>query len=160
MPPTKLLPASKESGDVPRKLPLSWRQVRTSAEPGAFGYCHCTSCRKATGSAHAANAPVNRAAFHLLSGKELIREFESSPGKFRTFCTNYGSRLYGYLSATPEVIRIRLGTLDTPFMKQPLAHTWVSDKAPWEPIDDKIPQFETWASKSVLHQLGTQQDGA
>jgi hypothetical protein len=138
------------------------RSVRyeLSAEPGAFGYCHCTSCRKASGSAHAANAPVDRADLHLLSGKEFIREFESSPGKFRAFCTNCGSPLYGYLSSMPEVIRIRLGSLDTPFMKQPQAHTWVSDKAPWEPIDDKIPQFETWAPKSVLHQRGTRQDAA
>jgi hypothetical protein len=59
-----------------------------------------------------------------------------------------------------EVIRIRLGTLDTPFLKQPKAHTWVSDKAPWEPIDDEIPQFQTWAAKHVLHQRGTRQDAA
>lgn len=65
-----------------------------SAEPGAFGYCHCTSCRKASGSAHAANAPVDRAAFHVLSGK----------------------------GAAPDVIRIRLGSLDTPFLKRPQAH--------------------------------------
>ena len=131
-----------------------------SAEPDDFGYCHCTSCRKASGSAHAANAPVDRVDFHLLAGKELIREFQSSPGKFRAFCTNCGSPVYGYLSATAEVLRIRLGTLDTPFFKQPKAHTWVSDKAPWEAIDDEIPQFQTWAAKHVLHQRGTGQDAA
>jgi hypothetical protein len=96
----------------------------------------------------------------LLTGKELIREFESSPGKFRAFCTNCGSPVYGYLSATREVIRIRLGTLDSPFLKQPKAHTWVSDKAAWEPVDDKIPKFDTWAPGSVLHQRGTRQDAA
>jgi hypothetical protein len=37
-----------------------------TAELGDFGYCHCTSCRKASGSAHAANAPISRAHFRLL----------------------------------------------------------------------------------------------
>ncbi len=80
-----------------------------SAEPGAFGYCHCTSCRKASGSAHAANAPVDRENFHLLSGRELIRQFESSPGKFRVFCTNCGSPLYAYLSAAFSSVRCACG---------------------------------------------------
>jgi hypothetical protein len=129
-----------------------------SAEPGAFGYCHCTSCRKASGSAHAANAPVDRSSFHLVSGSTVIREYESSPGKYRAFCSHCGSPIYAYLSATPDVIRIRLGSLDTPFSKEPQAHTWVSDKAPWEPIADAIPQFDTWAPTTVLHQRGSRQN--
>jgi hypothetical protein len=103
---------------------------------------------------------VERTDFHLLQGQSLIREFESSPGKFRAFCTQCGSPLYAYLSSTPDILRVRLGTLDTPFFRQPQAHTWVSDKATWEPIDDAIPQFDTWASKDVLHQRGTRQDVA
>lgn len=131
-----------------------------SAEPGEFGYCHCTSCRKASGSAHAANAPVDRADFHLREGINVIREFESSPGKFRAFCSNCGSPIYAYLAQSSDVVRIRLGSLDTPFQKQPKAHTFVSDKAPWEPIAHGIPQFEAWAPKSVLHQRGSRQDVA
>lgn len=129
-----------------------------NAEPGAFGYCHCTSCRKASGSAHAANAPVDRASFDIVEGKSVIREFESSPGKFRAFCSHCGSPLYAYLSASAEILRIRLGSLDTPFLKQPQAHTWVSDKASWVPIADGLPQFDAWAPKSVLHQRGSRQD--
>lgn len=132
-------------------------KYRLSEEPGEFGYCHCTSCRKASGSAHAANAPIDRASFHLLQGDSFVREFESSPGKYRAFCSNCGSPLYAYLAATPDVLRIRLGTLDTPFLKQPRAHTWVGDKATWEPIADDIPRFETWADKSVLDQRGSRQ---
>jgi hypothetical protein len=131
---------------------------RLTAKLGDFGYCHCTSCRKSSGSAHAANAPIDRAAFHLLQGQDVLREYESTPGKFRAFCSHCGSPLYAYLMVSPEVIRIRLGSLDTPFMKQPQAHTWVSDKARWEPIADGIPQFDTWAPKSVLHQRGSRQD--
>jgi hypothetical protein len=125
-------------------------------ELGDFGYCHCTTCRKASGSAHAANAPVERANFQLTSG-DTLKEFESSPGKKRSFCGRCGSPIYAYLSATPELLRVRLGSLDTPFAKQPRAHTWVSDKAPWEPIADDLPQFPEWAPRAVLTQKGSRQ---
>lgn len=58
-----------------------------SQELGDFGYCHCVSCRKASGSGHAANAPVRRQNSHLLDelyptragakyiGKEIFAEF-------------------------------------------------------------------------------------
>jgi hypothetical protein len=126
-------------------------------ELGDFGYCHCRSCRKASGSAHAANAPIERSSFRLLRGAETLREYESSPGKFRAFCSHCGSPIYAYVEASRELLRIRLGSLDTPFDKQPSAHTFVSDKAPWEPISDALPQFATWAPKSVLDQRGSRQ---
>jgi len=126
-------------------------------ELGDFGYCHCTSCRKASGSAHGANAPVDRARFRLIGGDDTLREYESSPGKRRVFCSACGSPIYAYIVTTPDVIRIRLGSLDKPFTKQPKAHTFVSDKAPWEPIEGGIPQFPGWAPPSVLRQRGSRQ---
>lgn len=136
------------------------RNVRyeVTGEIGDFGYCHCTSCRKASGTAHAANAPVQRSSFRLVSGGDTLREFESSPGKFRAFCSACGSPIYAHLTSSPEVLRIRLGSLDTPFVKQPRAHTWLSDKAPWEPLpSDGLPQFSEWAQRSVLQQAGSRQ---
>jgi len=131
-------------------------RYRIDGELGEFGYCHCTSCRKASGSAHGANSPVDRARFHVIAG-ETLREYESSPGKLRAFCGQCGCPIYAYLTTSPDVLRIRLGSLDTPFDMRPRAHTWVSDKASWEPLEDGLPQFETWAPKSVLHQRGSRQ---
>ena len=99
-------------------------QYEITGEIGDFGYCHCTSCQKASGSAHGANAGVQRSAFRLTSGAEELREFESSPGKIRVFCGRCGSPIFAFLRESNDVIRIRLGTLDTPFTKQPKAHTW------------------------------------
>jgi hypothetical protein len=100
---------------------------------------------------------VNRSDFLLVGGLEEIREFESSPGKVRVFCGRCGAPIYAYLRANMDVVRIRLGSLDTPFTKTPRAHTWVSDKAAWEPLEDKLPQFPEWAPKSVLVQRGSRQ---
>ena len=138
------------------------RSVRyeIDGELGDFGYCHCTSCRKASGSGHAANAPVDRAAFRLLSGADSLREYQSSPGKIRSFCSRCGSPIYVHRTATPEILRVRLGSLDSPFAKRPQAHIFVSDKADWEPIEDALPQFAEWAPKSVLDLRGSAQGEA
>lgn len=126
-------------------------------ELGNFGYCHCRSCRKASGAPHGANAPADRETVRFADRSGTLREYESSPGKFRAFCSNCGSALYARLTASPEILRIRLGSLDTPFEEKAKAHTWVSDKADWEDINDDLPQFAEWASKDVLDQKGTRQ---
>ncbi|MCH7742702.1 MAG: GFA family protein [Proteobacteria bacterium] len=134
-------------------------KIRYSLEGdlSAFGYCHCKSCRKASGSAHAANAGAKRKNFTLEDPDQVLREYESSPGKYRAFCTNCGSPIYAYLQATSEIIRIRLGSLDTPFDKQAKAHTFVNDKAEWDVISGSLPQFSEWAPREVLLQLGSKQ---
>lgn len=111
-----------------------------TAEPGDFGFCHCVSCRKASGSSHAANAPIERTHFHLVSGADVLREFESSPGVFRAFCTNCGSPIYAYQSKGPGYLGIRLGTLDTAFRKRPMGHKFVAENPAWAPIHDALPQ--------------------
>src|SRR4051812_45203896 len=123
-------------------------------ELGDFGCCHCNTCRKASGSAFGANAPVDRENFVLASGEIALREYESSPGKLRVFCSQCGSPIYAYLRATPDVLRIRLGSIDTPIEKRVKAHTFVSEKAAWETIPEDAPHFATWADKSVLLQRG------
>jgi hypothetical protein len=132
-------------------------RYRIDGDLGDYGCCHCRSCRKASGSAFGANVGVDRARFHVLQGAELLKEYESSPGKLRVFCQNCGSPMFAYLRTTPDVIRVRLGSLDTPFDRRPSAHTWVSDKATWETLETSVPQFPTWAPRSVLVQRGSKQ---
>ena len=122
-----------------------------------FGYCHCKSCRKASGSAHGANVGIERRDFSLSDPSGSLRDYESSSGKFRAFCSNCGSPIYAYLATTPSLIRIRLGSLDTAFTKKAKAHTFVGDKATWDVISGDLPQFEGWASRDVLVQTGSKQ---
>ncbi len=130
---------------------------RIDGELSDFGYCHCRSCRKASGSAHGANAGLERSRFELHDPHGHVREFESSPGKRRAFCSRCGTPLFAYLEQSRELIRIRLGTLDTRFDKTAQAHTFVGDKAAWEVIEGDLPQFDTWADRSVLEQTGSRQ---
>lgn len=111
-------------------------------ELGPTMMCHCSKCRKANGSAYAVNAAVKTDEFHFVKGKELVSEFESSPGVFRTFCKQCGSPLYSRRPSQPEMLRLRIGTLDTPVERKPIAHIFVGSKASWDEIHDDIPQYE------------------
>lgn len=95
---------------------------RIEGELSEFGYCHCQSCRKASGSAYGANIGVARSDLRLEDPKHHLKKFESSPGKIRTFCSQCGSPLFAYLKATPELVRIRLGSLDSDLGKTAKAH--------------------------------------
>jgi predicted N-acetyltransferase YhbS len=104
-------------------------------------YCHCSQCRRASGSAFAANAPVRAGYLRFKSGRDAIREYESTPGKFRAFCSRCGSPVYSRLASDPETFRIRLGTLDGDPGRRPQSHFWVGSKAVWHAITDALPQF-------------------
>jgi hypothetical protein len=116
-------------------------RIEISGKIGPLFYCHCSRCRKASGSAFAANGDVRRKYWNIVSGEELIREFGSS-GIYRAFCSRCGSQLYSRRDADPESFRLRLGLLDGDPERRPLAHTWAGSKAPWFEITDGLPQFD------------------
>ena len=95
-------------------------------DPLHVGRCHCTDCRKESGSAFTVYAQWPREAFEL-DGK--LAEHDG-----RGFCRQCGSRV-ACLDA--EVVEIRLGSLDdAPFQLQPEAEIWIKRREPWlQPVD-------------------------
>jgi len=115
-------------------------------EIGNITHCHCTTCRKAHGSAFSSVAAVQIEDFEFTSGRELIKCFPSSSDKVRCFCSNCGSHIYAHREGQAHYI-LRLGTLDDDPGVRPVNHIWLSLKAPWyEPETDcDLPKFEEWA---------------
>lgn len=111
-------------------------------ELGPIVFCHCSRCRKAQGSAFATNSPVKESDFHLLSGKEVLREYESSAGKYRAFCGSCGSPVFSRFIGKPGILRLRIGALDTSIDARPTAHIYASSHAEWCEILDDLPQYE------------------
>jgi len=116
-------------------------RYRLDAEISELACCHCQQCRKAQGSAFGSNAPVARAAFSLVSGEALLKAYESSPGKRRVFCGRCGSPLWSERDNAPQLIRLRVGSLDTALLHVPDYHIHAADKAPWYEIRDAAPQY-------------------
>lgn len=116
-------------------------QFRIDQELEPIQVCHCTQCRKAQGTPFATNTPVSKSAFHLMQGRELLKEFESSPGKARVFCGTCGSPVYSYRKTLPGVMRIRAGLLNEELSVRPIAHFHVASQCNWWSIEDGLPQF-------------------
>jgi len=110
-------------------------------ELGGSVYCHCSRCRKASGSAFASNAAVAAAEFVFTAGETALTTF-STAGVHRIFCSHCGSPIITRRDAFPGSVRVRLGTLDTPLAAGPQMHVFVGSKADWYEIHDGLPQHD------------------
>src|SRR3954465_3614797 len=107
---------------------------------GPAFYCHCSRCRKASGSAFAANVVVAAKDFVVVEGEALLGSFRSSASMQRTFCSKCGSPIMSRRDNHPQV-RVRLGTFDTPLAKGPGAHIFVASKAEWFEINGALLRY-------------------
>ncbi len=109
-------------------------------DPQPMAHCHCQTCRKTHGSAFSSVMAVPRESFRLVRGEDLLRAFESSPGKFRRFCSACGSHIMAERTGEPVVL-LRLGCLDTKIDEEPKVHIWRSDGATWYDPKGQLPEL-------------------
>ncbi|WP_226410800.1 GFA family protein [Shewanella glacialimarina] len=107
-------------------------------------HCHCSLCRKNSGTAFATNGFINAADFDILSGRNSLSTFTFKPGRNRHFCSHCGSPVYSSNEQDPQRYRIRLGILDTDIIERPISHNFVSSKANWEDLDAQLPRYDAF----------------
>lgn len=107
-------------------------------------YCHCSQCRKVQGSAYATNGIVNAEDFVITCGEDKLTAYESPPGQTKFFCGVCGSPIKSTRVASPDQVRIRLGTIESEIKERPQAHIFVASKANWDEIHDALPQYEEY----------------
>lgn len=105
-------------------------------------HCHCSKCRKNSGTAYATNGFVNADKFRIVSGEGQLGSYMTSPGKLRHFCSICASPVYSSNEANPARIRLRLGVLDSDIDERPISHNFVTSKANWEDLDAELPRYE------------------
>jgi hypothetical protein len=99
-------------------------------EPFHVGRCHCSDCRKRSGSTY------------TIYGHWPLSAFEST-GEYATydhdsFCPHCGSRLF---LLGEEEVELQLGSLDdAPFELRPQAELWIKRREPWLPAVDGASQ--------------------
>lgn len=109
-------------------------------DPQPMAHCHCQTCRKTHASAFSSVMAVPRESFRWVRGEDLLCAFESSPGKFRRFCSICGSHIMAERTGEPVVL-LRLGCLDTQVPDKPKVHIWRSDGTSWYDPNDIIPEL-------------------
>jgi hypothetical protein len=97
-----------------------------------FFICHCSYCRKDTGSAYAANLFINNNALTWLSGHDKIKNFNlKHTPHVKSFCADCGSAL-PIKNMNDDDCAVPAGSLDDGVIKKPDAHIYTKDKASWE----------------------------
>lgn len=110
------------------------RYAITGQEPKAMYLCHCSRCRKETGTMHGANVFFNDAQLSWEKGSDNVAHFElENTRKQRAFCTICGSPLPRQYGETHVVLPA--GTLDEDSFLNPTAHIFCASRSSWE---DKV----------------------
>jgi hypothetical protein len=113
-----------------------------------FGYalnCHCSNCRRATGSAFKPFAGIERGKLRLAKGEDMLMIYGDPHAAHDVHCKVCGSLLYSVVREG-AFVHIAMGTLvDEPGIR-PTAHIFVGSKASWFTIADSLPQFDEHAS--------------
>ncbi len=106
--------------------------------------CHCSNCRRATGSAFKPFAGIGSDKLALVAGDEKVLRY-GDEAAHDVHCGVCGSLLYSLLNHGAR-IHLAMGTLiDAPSIR-PGAHIFVGSKAPWYEITDDLPQYDGHAS--------------
>jgi hypothetical protein len=102
--------------------------------------CHCSNCRRTTGSAFKPFAGIERDKLIIAKGADKLTIFGEADGN-DTHCKACGSLLYSVVRDGAFVHVAMGGLVDEPAIR-PTAHIFVGSKAGWFTITDALPQFE------------------
>ena len=111
----------------------------------AFRYCHCSRCRKASGSAHAANLFVPAGQFQWRKGEERLKHFDPPDAqRFSVwFCSECGSRVPHKVRGREDFL-IPAGTLDADPGMRPENNIFWASKADWYVEPHEMPAFKAY----------------
>lgn len=102
----------------------------------SFFMCHCSRCRKGSGTAHGANLFSTSASLKWLGDSEAVKQSIKTfqlPNTMhtRSFCTECGS-LVPSLQMEGKLLVVPAGGLDTEISIKPNAHICMDAKANWD----------------------------
>jgi hypothetical protein len=107
--------------------------------------CHCSNCRRATGTAFKAFAGIELEKLVLTTGADSLLTFGDENGH-DVRCRACGSYLYSVVGGGR--VHVAMGSLaDAPSIR-PAAHIFVGSKASWFTITDDLPQYQGHATGS------------
>lgn len=111
----------------------------TVADEFRYAYiCHCSQCRRTTGSAFKPFGGIERAKLKVTQGQ--IRIY-GDVMTHNAHCRTCASLLYSIVQEG-TMAHVTYGTLDEPPSLAPQAHIFVASKAPWDVIGDTLPQHD------------------
>ena len=108
-------------------------------ETGSINKCHCTKCRKVSGTGSNAVFWIEPDQLEWISGKDQVKSFVMPDGWESVFCQECGSPLPRYILHEEWIVPA--GVMDENPQVKVRAHIFVENKPDWEIIGDDAPQF-------------------
>ena len=114
-----------------------------AGEPEGANYCHCSTCRRMTGSAFNVGIRGQANLLNIISGKVkgYTRKADDGNEITREFCPECGSPLFTRLPSNPQFIFIKAGSLDDSTCVKPSYQMWTEEAVPWAHIDENITSY-------------------
>lgn len=116
-------------------------RYRASEEFGG-GHCHCTDCRKTSGTGHGSHMIVPEGGF-ALTGTVATYDRPADSGNMvsRNFCPACGSGLFSTNNGMPGMVFIRASSLDDPEVFKPQMIVYADRAASWDLTDPALPRL-------------------
>jgi len=117
-------------------------RYRVGAAPLVVGDCYCIDCRRSSGTSHCTHAAFPAEAFSL-QGMLHFYDKPADSGNLvrRGFCPECGSPVYSSNSAMPQMVFVRVSSLDDPNRVAPQMTVYASRAPAWAHIDRSHPVF-------------------
>lgn len=100
--------------------------------------CHCTHCRRISGAGCSHNAIFDSATLTFTKGapKRYVDRADSGNKLHRYFCADCGSSIMSQREKVPEIVVLKVGTLDDASGLTLYRDVWTDSALPWVHIDD------------------------
>lgn len=108
-----------------------------------FQYCHCSRCRKVSGSAHSSNLMIAPEHFRWLTGEDHVVSYAPAETRhFATaFCKTCGSAL-PWFAKTGKTVIIPAGTLDEDPEIRPTQNIFCASRANWYAEPNTLQEYD------------------
>lgn len=119
-------------------------RYRVEGEFDGFYLCHCSRCRKDTGSAHSCSLSSHTALVEWEQGEDMVKQY-SVPDTLhtRSFCADCGSALPAYVEPM-ELWVVPAGSFEGEVTISVSAHINYASKAQWEKDVEQVPKFDAF----------------
>ena len=116
-----------------------------TGEFARFMHCHCSRCRKSTGTGHATNLFLKDGAVTWNGDTGLIKSYKLPEAErfTRTFCSQCGGPLPAEIKSM-NLVFIPAGTLDDEPGISPQARIFFESRTSWSCSGEELPVFATY----------------
>jgi ribosomal protein S18 acetylase RimI-like enzyme len=114
--------------------------------------CHCSLCRRVSGSSSNSATLVSASDFNWLQGTDDISYFKTDSGFRSDFCKSCGSPVPNSID-DGDGYWIPVGLMDTDNNISVIAHVYTDSKSAWHMIGGDAPRYSSMPSNPTLKEL-------